>query len=333
MSSNLDINTQDDQNSAFNSQPKVLAVLGAGAWGTALAGLARYNGHHVQVWSRRLGNTLEEAIADADLVISAVSMPGVSKIASQLQGLQFKADVPIVTATKGLDTTTTRTPSQIWSYCCSKHPIVVLSGPNLSKEIEQKLPATTVVASTNMNAAKIAQTVFSSNRFRVYTSPDPLGTELGGTLKNVIAIAAGICDGLNLGMNAKAGLLTRALPEMIRIGTHLGGQKETFFGLSGLGDMLTTCSSHLSRNYRVGYGLAQGKTLEQVLSDLGSTAEGVNTTNVLIEIAHREQISVPISWQVYQLLNNQITPQQAVEALMERDLKSEFSDGVIKSNY
>ncbi|MDY7024403.1 MAG: NAD(P)H-dependent glycerol-3-phosphate dehydrogenase [Cyanobacteriota bacterium] len=332
MSSNLDINTQDDQNSALNSQPKILAVLGAGAWGTALAGLARYNGHHVRVWSRRLGNTLEEAIAEVDLVVSAVSMPGVSTIASQLQSLQFKTNIPIVTATKGLDTTTTKTPSQIWSDCYSNHPIVVLSGPNLSKEIEQQLPATTVVASNDMNAAKIVQNVFSSNRFRVYTSPDPLGTELGGTLKNVIAIAAGICDGLNLGMNAKAGLLTRALPEMIRIGTHLGGQKETFFGLSGLGDMLTTCSSNLSRNYRVGYGLAQGKTLEQVLADLGSTAEGVNTTNVLIQIARREQINVPISWQVYQLLNNQITPRQAVEALMERDLKPEFSEETIKSN-
>jgi glycerol-3-phosphate dehydrogenase (NAD(P)+) len=146
---------------------------------------------------------------------------------------------------------------------------------------------------------------------------------LGGTLKNAIAIAVGVCDGLQLGTNAKSALMTRALIEVIRIGTHLGGKTETFFGLSGLGDMLATCSSMLSRNYRVGYGLAQGKSLAEVLAELQSTAEGVNTANVLIEIANREHIYVPISWQVYRLLNKEITPQQAVEALLELDLKAE----------
>ncbi len=329
MPSNLNTKTSENLNSSLSSPPKVLAILGAGAWGSALAGLARYKGHQVRIWSPSLGNSIEEVVADVDLVLSAVSMPGVSPTSTQIQSIKLKENIPIVTATKGLDTETTFTPSQIWSSRCSDHPIVVLSGPNLSKEIEQELPATTVVASEDINAAKIVQQVFSSKRFRVYTSSDPVGTELGGTLKNVMAIAAGVCDGLHLGMNAKAGLLTRALPEIIRIGTHLGGQTETFFGLSGLGDMLTTCSSDLSRNYRVGYGLAQGKTLEQVLSDLGSTAEGVNTTNVLIEIARREQINVPISGQVYRLLNNQISPQEAVEALMERDLKPEFSEKTI----
>jgi glycerol-3-phosphate dehydrogenase (NAD(P)+) len=331
MQSNLNPNPQKNIDSTANS-PQKIAILGSGAWGSALAGLARYNGHQVQVWSRSNENSLEEIIADADLVLSAVSMPGVFPIATQIQKIKLKDNIPIVTATKGLDTETTYTPSKIWSNCCSDHPIAVLSGPNLSKEIEQGLPATTVVACQDMNAAKIVQQLLSSNRFRVYTSPDPLGTELGGTLKNVIAIAAGVCDGLHLGTNAKSGLLTRALTEIIKIGTHLGGQTETFFGLSGLGDMLATCNSPLSRNYRVGYGLAEGKNLEQVLSELGSTAEGVNTTNVLIEIARREQMTVPISWKVYQLLNNKITPQQAVEALMERDLKPEFSEGIIKEN-
>ncbi len=307
-------------------QPLTLAILGAGTWGCALAKLARDNGHTIQLWSRRLGNQLEESIQNADVLISALSIKGVVTTATQLQEIGLPKKIPIVTATKGLDPESTKTPSQLWGMMFPQHPIVVLSGPNLSAEIEQELPAATVVASWDLEAAKIVQTLFASKRFRVYTSTDPLGTELGGTLKNVIAIAAGVCDGLQLGTNAKSALLTRALTEIIRIGTHLGGKTETFFGLSGLGDMLTTCSSSLSRNYRVGYGLAEGKTLDQVLTELGSTAEGVNTTNVLIEIADREKIYVPISWQVYQLLNNQITPQQAVEALMGGDLKPEFSD-------
>ncbi|NJO72161.1 MAG: NAD(P)H-dependent glycerol-3-phosphate dehydrogenase [Oscillatoriales cyanobacterium RM1_1_9] len=311
---------------SLSGSSQTLAILGAGAWGSALATLANHNGHQVTLWSRSLALSLAEVVQPVDMVLSAVSVKGVAAIARQTQAIGLPPGVPIVTATKGLDPQSTQTPSQIWGAHFPDHPIVVLSGPNLSKEIEQGLPAATVVASVDLDAARFVQTIFASNRFRVYTSADPIGTELGGTLKNVIAIAAGVCDGLKLGTNAKSGLLTRALTEIIRIGTHLGGQKDTFFGLSGLGDMLTTCNSSLSRNYRVGYGLAQGKTLEQVLQELNSTAEGVNTTNVLMAIARRERIPVPISGQVYRLLNNQITPQQAVEALMERDLKSEFED-------
>lgn len=302
----------------------ILAVLGAGAWGTALAKLARDNGHAVRLWSRRSRDSLHDVLADVTLVVSAIPMKGVVATAAKVQAIGLPRETIIVTATKGLDPHSRRTPAQIWQDTFRDNPIVVLSGPNLSKEIEQQLPAATVVASADIQAAAIAQEVFASKKFRVYSSTDPLGTELGGTLKNTIAIAAGVCDGMQLGTNAKSALLTRALTEIIRIGTHLGGQRETFFGLSGLGDLLTTCNSPLSRNYRVGYGLAQGKTLEEVLTELQSTAEGVNTTNVLIDIARREQIPVPISWQVYLLLNNEITPQQAVEALMERDLKPEF---------
>jgi glycerol-3-phosphate dehydrogenase (NAD(P)+) len=305
------------------SQPTTLAILGAGAWGSALTNLAQRNGHHVLLWSRSGALSLEDALANVKMVVSAIPMKGVATTVSKIKDLGLPEDMIIVTATKGLDPATTRTPSQIWQANFPHNPIVVLSGPNLSKEIEQGLPTATVVASSDIRAAQAVQTVFSSDRFRVYTNTDPLGTELGGTLKNAIAIAVGVCDGLQLGTNAKSALMTRALIEIIRIGTHLGGKTETFFGLSGLGDMLATCSSMLSRNYRVGYGLAQGKSLAEVLAELQSTAEGVNTTNVLIEIANREQIYVPISWQVYRLLNNEITPQQAVEALLELDLKPE----------
>lgn len=303
-----------------------LTVLGSGAWGSALASLAAHNGHQVKVWSRRGSLTLEEALEGSHVVVSAISMKGVSEMAARLKAAPLADDTIFVTATKGLDPATTRTPSQIWQDTFPNHPVVVLSGPNLSKEIEQKLPAATVVACEYEPAAAVVQAVFSSDCFRVYTNTDPIGAELGGTLKNVIAIAVGVCDGLNLGTNAKSALITRALTEVIRIGTHLGGHAETFFGLSGLGDMLATCSSPLSRNYQVGYGLAQGKTLDEVLTQLKGTAEGVNTANVLIDIANREQIPVPISRQVCRLLNGKITPREAVEALMERDLKPEACD-------
>lgn len=301
----------------------IVTVLGAGAWGSGLAGLAADRGHSVRLWSRQGNLSLAAALAETEIVVSAISMRGVPQTVERLQAIGLPQSVIIVSATKGLDSATRQTPAQIWQAALPHHAVVVLSGPNLSEEIKQGLPAATVAASADLAAAQQVQTVFSSDRFRVYTNTDPLGTELGGTLKNVIAIAAGVCDGLNLGTNAKSGLMTRALAEIIRVGTHLGGQRETFFGLSGLGDLLATCTSPLSRNYRVGYGLAQGTSLEQILAELQGTAEGVNTTNVLIDLADREGIPVPVSHQVYLLLNGKVTAQQAVEALMERDLKPE----------
>lgn len=306
-----------------------VSVLGTGAWGTVLATLASKTGHQVKTWSHRRGDNLEEAIAGADVVVAAISMKGVEELSERLKAIQLPAHVILVTATKGLEPKTLRTPSQIWKATFPNHSVVVLSGPNLSQEIDQGLPAATVVACKDESAAEQVQTIFASDVFRVYTNTDPLGTELGGTLKNVIAIAVGVCDGLNLGTNAKSALITRALTEIIRVGTQLGAQPETFFGLSGLGDMLATCSSSLSRNYRVGYGLAQGKTLEVILDELQGTAEGVNTANALIHLATREQIPVPISRQVYRLLNGKITPRQAVEALMERELKPEIEDDLL----
>lgn len=301
-----------------------LAIIGAGAWGSALAKLASHNQHEIYLWSRRLNVSLEQVLKGVGMMVSAISMKGVNETAKKIQKIGLPEQVIIVTATKGLDPETTCTPSQIWEANFPDNPVVVLSGPNLSQEINHQLPTATVVASQNIAAVRKVQNIFASGLFRVYSSSDTIGTELGGTLKNVIAIASGVCDGLQLGTNAKSALLTRALIEIIRIGTHLGGKTETFFGLSGLGDMLTTCSSSLSRNYQVGYGLAQGKSLEEILDKLPGTAEGVNTTNVLIDISNREKIALPISRQVFLLLNGNITPEEAVGALMGRDLKAEF---------
>lgn len=301
-----------------------ITILGAGAWGTILAKLAAANGHNVILWSRSGAMSLEEAIEGAEIVLSAVSMKGVRIVATEIQSLPIYPRAIFVTATKGLEPSTTLTPAQIWRSSFPTHPVVVLCGPNLSKEIEQNLPAATVVASNDIGAAEIVQEAFSSLRFRVYTNFDPLGVELGGILKNVMAIAAGACDGLQLGTNAKAALLTRGLTEIVRIGNSWGAKTETFYGLSGLGDLLATCNSPLSRNYQVGYCLAQGKTLEATLANLKGTAEGVNTAKVLMQRAQQHNISIPITTQVHRLLTSKVTPRQALEELMLRDIKPEI---------
>lgn len=301
---------------------EVVAVLGGGAWGTVLAELIRRNGHPVHVWSRRYGTALEPVVQPATMVVIAVSVAGVLPLVHQLPRLRPGAI--IVSTTKGLLPDGYRTPTQVWQRAFPEHGVVALSGPNLAAEIAQGLPAATVAASVQTWAAQRVQRVLASDRFRVYTNQDPLGTELGGALKNVMAIAAGVCDGLHLGANAKAGLVTRALAEMVRVAVAWGAQVTTLYGLSGLGDLLATCNSPLSRNYRLGYGLAQGKSLTAMMQELPSTVEGVHTTQVLVHWADQRGIAVPIAQQVYQLLQGQVTPRQAVGALMERDLKAEF---------
>ncbi len=300
-----------------------ITIIGAGAWGGALARLTEINGYVPTIWSRRSDAELAAAVGNKVAIISAVSMAGVRSIIEQLEG-KIEPEQIIVTATKGLDAQTNSTPAQLWQSAFPANPIVVLSGPNLSLEIQQGLPAATVVASADITAATQIQTIFSSPKFRVYTNDDPIGVEIAGAVKNTIAIAAGTCDGLRLGNNAKSALLTRGLAEIIRIGQHWGGKTETFYGLSGLGDLLTTCNSPLSRNYQVGYGLAQGQSLSQVLADLKGTAEGINTTRVLVQIAERHQIYMPITVLVDRLLQGQITAAEGMMALMLRDRKAEY---------
>lgn len=303
--------------------PDRITIIGAGAWGGALANLTQINGYEPTIWSRSCSQQLADTVMDRVAIVSAVSMSGVRSVIETLAGSIEPSQI-IVTATKGLDAQTNSTPAQLWRTAFPINPIVVLSGPNLSLEIQQGLPAATVVASQDSLAVTKVQSIFSSSKFRVYTNDDPIGVEIAGTVKNVIAIAAGTCDGLKLGNNAKSALLTRGLAEIIRIGQYWGGKTETFYGLSGLGDLLTTCNSPLSRNYQVGYGLAQGKTLTQILADLQGTAEGINTTKVLIQIASQNQIYMPITVLVDRLLQGQITAQEAIIALMSRDRKSEY---------
>ncbi|MBC8123574.1 MAG: NAD(P)H-dependent glycerol-3-phosphate dehydrogenase, partial [Gemmatimonadaceae bacterium] len=223
----------------------------------------------------------------------------------------------------GLDPDTAQPASRLWHNRFPEHPLAVLSGPNLATEVRLGLPTATVVASCQLEAAQAIQRCFACERFRVYTSTDWLGVELGGVLKNVMAIAAGVSDALGLGNNAKAALITRGLAEMIRVGTHWGAQAETFFGLSGIGDLLATCNSSLSRNYQVGSGLGSGRSLSSILDTLEGTAEGVRTAFILAEYAHKSGLEVPITDQICAVLRAERSPLAALMALMNRRLREE----------
>ena len=307
-----------------------VTVLGGGAWGSTLAELIQENNHDVKQWYRRSSLSLKDALTDSELWVCAVSMKGVRDVVEQIQQLNLPQSTIIVSATKGLEASPQsslehlpKRPSEIWQEAFPIAAITVLSGPNLSKEIQQRQPAATVVASHNDEAAQQVQALFNSQRFRVYTNADPTGVELAGALKNVIAIATGACDGLALGTNAQSALITRGLAEMIRIAGYWGAKADTLYGLAGMGDLMATCSSPLSRNYQVGYRLAQGETIDQVLATLEGTAEGINTCMVLIQLATHAAIDLPITQQVSRLLQSQVTPVDALNILMARVSKPE----------
>ncbi|HEU0164744.1 MAG TPA: NAD(P)H-dependent glycerol-3-phosphate dehydrogenase, partial [Thermomicrobiales bacterium] len=225
----------------------------------------------------------------------------------------------IVSAAKGIENETASRPSQILAEIRGRNDVVVLSGPNLATEIASGLPAAAVVAGYDAGSARRAQRLLHSSSFRVYTSSDVVGVELGGALKNVIAIAAGISDGLQLGDNAKSSMMTRGIAEIARLGVRCGAERETFHGLSGFGDLIATCGSALSRNYRVGFALAQGKTLVEILENQVETAEGIPTTRSAMQLALREGIEMPITTQVSRVLFEDVSPREAIQALMGRE--------------
>ncbi len=303
-------------------QPKVL-LLGLGAWGKTILYLLQRQGLEVKIWQRALGPLRWQDVKAAPVIICTLPIKGVRAIAQQLQDLQLPPGQLLISATKGLEPQTAATASQIWANLLPQATTVVFSGPNLAAEINQGLPAAAVIAG-DLEAAAQAQSLFAMPTFRVYTNPDRRGVELGGVLKNVMAIACGVNDGLGLGVNARSALITRGLLEMVRVGTHWGGDVQTFYGLSGLGDLLATCTSPLSRNYQVGWHLAQGTSLDKALEAIVGTAEGVNTALVLSDYAQAHDLDVPITQAVTTLLKDQVTPQQAIAQLLERPFKVEM---------
>lgn len=302
-----------------------IAVLGRGAWGGTLAHLWTRSGHDVRSWSRRDGGDPAEVLAGADLLVSAVSMAGVEGLARRL-GPVWPAGLPLLTCTKGIDLEGLCTAAQLWGRHLPPVGVAVLSGPNLADELDRGLPAASVIASTEESLARRLQTELVALNLRLYTNTDPIGTEAAGALKNVMALAAGISDGLGLGANAKASLLCRGLAEIGVVLRALGGQSATLYGLAGLGDLLATANSALSRNHRFGVQLARGADEASALAAVGATVEGAPTARAVLRLADRHGWRLPISEQVVALLDGRIEAGLAVRALMERDLRPE-ADG------
>ena len=299
-----------------------IAVIGLGAWGSTLAALFEEQGHQVQGWSRRQGGSPQEALAKAELVVMAASLHGVRSLVPQLAP-DWPAGVPLLSCSKGIDLELQCTPSQLWRRELPELPVVVLSGPNLATELAEGLPAASVLASDNQSLAAELQQALSSERLRLYTNNDPVGTEVAGALKNVMAIAAGVCDGLALGANAKASLLCRGLVEMGLVIQGLGGDAPSLYGLAGLGDLLATANSNLSRNYRFGLALAEGLDRDAALARVGATVEGAQTALAVLALGERHGWHLPICEQVGALMAGELEPAAAVRLLMGRGLKPE----------
>lgn len=297
-----------------------IGVLGGGAWGSTLAGLLSQSGHHVQIWRRQHGSQGLQALEAAELLVGATALVGVSGVAQQIKGWSAR---PLVSCSKGLDPSSGLTASALWQAACPLWPVVVLSGPNLASELQQGLPAASVLAGHDEGLLSELQQQLSTEQLRLYRNTDPLGTELAGGLKNVMAVAAGICDGLHLGANARASLLTRALAEMATVLRGLGGRQDTLYGLAGIGDLLATATSPLSRNYRFGLALAEGLSQQQALERVGATVEGVPTCEAIASLGRQKQWSLPITESVASLLRAEHSPAEALQHLMQRELRCE----------
>ena len=300
-----------------------IAVLGLGAWGQTLLERWGQQGHIVTGWSRRSGTSPVDLLANQDLVVSAVAMAGVQRLAEQLAP-HWPTGLPLLSCSKGLDLQLLATATQLWSNQLAEAPLLVLSGPNLATEVRQGLPAASVIAAADQDLARRFQQQLSDTSLRLYTNNDPIGTEAAGALKNVMAVAAGISDGLALGANAKASLLCRGLAEIGVVLEGLGGATSTLYGLAGLGDLLATANSSLSRNYRCGVLLAEGCSEQQASERISATVEGPRTARAALQLASRKGWHLPICEQVVLVLEGHSTPAAAVKALMERDLRPEW---------
>ncbi len=331
-----------------------IAVVGAGAWGTTLADLLARKGSEgeVALWARepevvesinrehvnlmylpgaaldpgvRATGDVAAAVRDADVVVSAVPSHAVRAVMTQAApALKQRPSPLVVSVSKGLEPERLETMSCVLAEVLgSRVSIAALSGPSFAREVYERQPTAVVAAAQDRAVAERAQRVFSCSYFRVYSHTDVVGVELGGALKNVIALAAGILEGLGLGHNTRAALITRGLAEITRLGVALGAEPPTFAGLAGLGDLILTATGGLSRNRTLGVELGQGKRLEEALADRHSVAEGVNTARSAVTLAERHGVELPITFEVAEVLFRGKSPRQAVADLMERDLRAE----------
>lgn len=328
-----------------------IAVIGAGSWGTTVASIAARRIDTV-LWARRAdlaesinqtrtnpdylpdyelpdrltaSNDLEEAVSRTDLLVMAVPSHGFRDVFTEA-AQHLKPNRPIVSLTKGIEQKTLATMTEVVrdvDESIAPGVVGVVTGPNLASEIVAGQPTATVAAMRDSETCRSVQSLLMGPSFRVYTNDDVAGCELGGALKNVMAIAAGMSDGLGFGDNTRATLLTRALAELTRLGVAQGGRPETFAGLAGMGDLIATCSSDRSRNHRVGVGLARGQTLDEITAEMRMVAEGVKTTKSVLGLAGRAGVDMPIATHVDLVLEGEMTPREAMSSLMTREAKAE----------
>ncbi len=326
-----------------------IAVIGAGAWGTALANLLSENDHEVMLWAYepdvvesintaaenrrflagvplhadlRATGREEQALAGAELALFVAPSHVLRRVAAGC-AKHVPAGIPLVVATKGIDREKLALMTDVVAEEIPGHPIVALSGPSFALEVANHLPTAIVAASEDAEAALLTQRALSTSAFRVYTQSDVIGVELGGALKNVMAVATGIADGLQLGFNARAALITRGLAEMTRLGVKLGADPLTFAGLAGMGDLVLTCTGSLSRNRSVGLEIGRGATLNEVLQGRETVAEGVTTTETAKLLAEKHGVEMPIVNAVHKVLFERQPARWALVELMTRDLKAE----------
>jgi glycerol-3-phosphate dehydrogenase (NAD(P)+) len=348
MTVNMMINAPDE----ITTEIERIAVIGGGSWGTALAGRLAANGNDTVLWARdaelvakinadhinsaylpgiNLNPTLactenlEEAVAGRSILLLVTPVQVMRGVLKQLAPY-IAPDAIIVNASKGIELESLQTVSQICGELLGDAALdryVVLSGPTFAREVAQELPSLIVAASRSAVSSQRVQAAFSCPCLRVYTNGDVVGVELGGAVKNVIAIAAGICDGLGFGHNARAALITRGLAEMNRLGVAMGANPATFAGLTGMGDLVLTCTGDLSRNRTVGFKLGQGMKLEDILAEMRMVAEGVKSAESVYQLACRLGVEMPIVEKTYQILHEDKPARQAVIELMSRDLKAE----------
>ena len=327
-----------------------LAVLGAGSWGLTLAWLLDENFDDIYVWGRSedftpeflatkkksypievqlpqktvITQDLKETIKDAEIILLVVSTAGTRPVCELIKNAGVKPSQIIVNASKGIELPSLKTLSSVISDVLPDNPVAILSGPTLAMEVLKGLPTAASIACKDLAVAEYLQKYFNvPNRFRIYTNTDVTGVELGGSLKNVVAIASGFVDAKKFGCNSRGAILTRGFAEIVRVSLALGANPSTLYGLSGMGDLIATCSSPLSRNYQVGYKLGQGKKLDDILKELGAIAEGVKTSKALCELAEKLGMEVPLSQSVYQAVYSDIPHEQLLGNLMNRKFKSE----------
>ena len=329
-----------------------IGVIGAGAWGTALSMLLADKGHDVTLWmyekdlaeetartrdnrvylpgftlreSIQVTSSLETAVRDKAIILSVVPSHTVRAVTRQFTPFLSKDGV-VVSASKGIEIETLMPLSEVFKDILPEHfhnRLCILSGPSFAKEVALKMPTAVALASYDSVIAKKVQAIFSNPYFRIYTNPDVIGVELAGSLKNVVAIAAGVLEGMGYGYNTMAALLTRGLAEMARLGIAMGGNLQTFSGLAGMGDLVLTCTGGLSRNRTLGVRIGKGEKLNDIMSGMKTVAEGVKTASAARYLAKKYNVDMPIVDEVYQLLYEGKDPKQAVKDLMNRELKDE----------